>query len=307
MCRVLAYAGPPIPLEDLLFLSSSSLVKQTVAAQQLDMLNLAGFGFVGWDPASREPHEPWIYRSTMLPNFDPNLRVLARKLRVSTVLAHVRGVPLTADAGVGSHNLHPFRYPGYAWSMAHNGAIEGFAEIRHALHTHTRPEVARRIGGTTDSEAIYALTMSQLRDPQRADTQELSDAVLRSLRVLRQVRAAHGLDTTSSVNLCFTNGTDVVALRFVFDFGRYPIGEPQSLKSGAFDYLSLWYTVGERFEQVGGDWRIAGGADSTDTVLVASEPLSLDTTGWVEVPEYTLLTARRVGSGMQIRMTNADA
>ena len=37
--------------------------------------------------------------------------------------------------------------------------------MRYDLVPHVRPELAQRIEGTTDSEWIYALVLSQLEDP----------------------------------------------------------------------------------------------------------------------------------------------
>jgi hypothetical protein len=46
MCRLLAYFGAPVPLDQLLFDPDSSLVTQTYAPQIQQMLSLAGFGMV---------------------------------------------------------------------------------------------------------------------------------------------------------------------------------------------------------------------------------------------------------------------
>lgn len=80
MCRVLAYLGEPLALDDLLFASDNSLIRQTYAPRMSDMLNLAGFGLVAWDAASFRPETPFGYRTTAVPVFDRNLKQLARKL-----------------------------------------------------------------------------------------------------------------------------------------------------------------------------------------------------------------------------------
>ena len=49
--------------------------------------------------------------------------------------------------------------------------------MRYDLVAHIRPELAQRIEGTTDSEWIYALVLSQLEDPYGVpETRELADA-----------------------------------------------------------------------------------------------------------------------------------
>jgi glutamine amidotransferase len=75
--------------------------------------------------------------------------------------------------------------------------------MRYSLVEHVRPELAQRIEGTTDSEWIYALVLSQLEDPYGLpETPELAEAIANALRILRTVRVAHGIDTSSPVNLC---------------------------------------------------------------------------------------------------------
>ena len=77
--------------------------------------------------------------------------------------------------------------------------------------------------GTTDSEWIYALVLSQLDDPWgRPGAHELAEATGASLRILRKVREAHAIDTSSPVNLCLSTGRALVATRFSFDYGWYP-------------------------------------------------------------------------------------
>src|SRR5689334_24668861 len=93
MCRILAYLGEPLPVRSLLFDTDSSLVTQSYSPRMMNtFLNLAGFGMAAWEPQSVRPDEPFVYRTTMIPSFDRNLRGLARKLEPTCLVAHVRGV-----------------------------------------------------------------------------------------------------------------------------------------------------------------------------------------------------------------------
>jgi glutamine amidotransferase len=306
MCRVLLYAGKALPLDELLYNPSSSLVRQSWDARQLRALNLGGFGLAAWDPGSHRAERPYSYRSTTLPLFDPNLRSLADKVRASCALAHVRGVPFEVHDGYGEHNLHPFQYEGFAWAMAHNGWLHGYPSMRQSLLGHIRPDIAPRMRGTTDSEGVYALVMSLLEDTGSGDPDALIAALLAALRIVRQVRLARGLHHGSALNLFFANGRDCVALRYAFDFGCYPTDDPGRVSELFLQYASLWYTQGERFGVEGGEWRMTGDPARSDSVLIASEPLTHDTTGWVEVPEYTAVIARRVADGLRITTTPVD-
>ena len=86
--------------------------------------------------------------------------------------------------------------------------------MRYGLVEHIRPEFAQRIEGTTDSEWIYALVLSQLEDPYGAPgTDELAEAIVKALRVLREVRDREGIDVSSPVNLFATTGEVLVVTR----------------------------------------------------------------------------------------------
>ena len=166
MCRILAYLGEPLPVRNLLFDPDNSLVRQSYSPRMMNtFLNLAGFGMQAWDPTSLRPEDPFTYRATTLPSFDRNLRFLSSKLAPTCLVAHVRGVTYSDEAVVADTNLHPFRFAGTRVVLAHNGHLRQFARMRYSLVEHVRPELAQRIEGTTDSEWIYALILSQLDDP----------------------------------------------------------------------------------------------------------------------------------------------
>src|SRR6476469_8721711 len=208
MCRILAYLGEPLLVRSVLFDTDNGLVAQSYSPQMMNtFLNLAGFGMKAWDPTSLRPEEPFTYRATTLPSFDRNLRHIASKLAPTCMVAHVRGVTYSGEAVVAETNLHPFQFPGARVVLAHNGHLRQFARMRYALVEHVRPELAEHIEGTTDSEWIYALILSQLDDLHGLpETRELAEATATALRILRKFRAAHGIDTSSPVNLCIGTG-----------------------------------------------------------------------------------------------------
>ena len=290
MCRVLAYLGEPVLLDELLYAPDNSLVRQTYAPQRLRMLNLAGFGVAAWDPASRGPREPYTYHTPELPVFDTNLRTLARKVRPSCVLGHVRGVRFSDSSAIGPQFLHPFLYPGMSAALAHNGDLHGFDAMRPRLERHLRPEISALVRTSLDSEWIYALFLSRLARPAAEHTAgELADALVETLEILGQVRREAGIDVVSSANLFVADGKAIVAARYAFDFGCYAEDNPASI--GQLDYLSLWYSLGSRYACHEGEWKMLGGQESARAMLLASEPLTRDESTWLEVPEYTMLTA----------------
>ena len=102
-----------------------------------------------------------------------------------------------------------------------------------------------------------------------------------------------------------TDGTRLIALRFAFDYGRYRLDDPSRLGQSGMNYLSLWYAVGDRFVHSDGGWRMDGEA-AGDSLLVASEPLTQNVAGWVEVPEYTAIVAALDGDGLHIDTVAMD-
>ena len=133
MCRALLYLGEPVLLDNLLFQPDSALVRQSYMPKMLHMLNLAGFGMRAWDPESHDPQRPFSYASDALPVFDRNLKNLAAKVAAGCVLAHVRGVAYNTQVEISLQNVHPFQFPGVPLTLAHNGDLARFAELRPRL------------------------------------------------------------------------------------------------------------------------------------------------------------------------------
>jgi glutamine amidotransferase len=292
MCRALAYLGQPVLLDNLLFRPDSALVKQSYMPQMLNLLNLAGFGLKAWDRDSADADRPYTYASTALPIYDRNLKALAEKIRATCVLAHVRGVHFNTEGIISQQNIHPFQFPGCRIALAHNGDLERMREMKPALLEHVRPEFARMIEGTTDSEWIYALLVSHLEDPARDLTaDEIAQALSKTLAVLRQVRGKLGIVNWSPVNLFITTGKQLVAVRYCFDFGCYRTDDPALVPEASFNYHSLWYTSGREYGYHDDEWKMVGGADTANSIMIASEPLTRDISTWLEVPEYSMIYA----------------
>ena len=282
---MLAYLGQPVLLDDLLYGSDNSLVSQSVAPGLMSLLNIGGFGLVAWDSESRTRDVPFTYRTPGVPVFDRNLKALATKVHATAAVAHVRGVLYDPGESVGPHNLHPFQFPGARIALAQNGDLFGFSQMRYDLIDHVRPELAQMIEGTTDTEWVYALLLSQLADPfGPAEPDELADAILQTLAVLRETRERRGITTQSPVNLIVTDGDSIVATRFSFDYGWYPDDGSFFSNEREFDFTTLWCAPGP-------DGRSA---------CIASEPLTIDRSKWIEAPEYSMIVVRTGQDGIEL-------
>jgi len=308
MCRALLYLGSRTLLDDLLFKPDNSLVKQVYMPKMLSMLNLAGFGMKAWDRESESPALPFSYSVDWLPIFDQNLKSLAEKVRVNCLLAHVRGVPSATEAAVSQKNNHPFCFPGCRISLAHNGDLVRFSDMKALLVPYIDPWILGHIAGATDSEWIYALLLSQLDDATGyIDNDELKEAIEATFRIIRDVRQKCGIDICSSANLFLSDGRKVAAVRYCFDFGRYPVDSPDSVHDFHLSYLSLWYTQGREYGYYDGEWQTVGGSDKADTVIIASEPLTRNVSTWLEVPEYSMLCASTCNGIPQVSVDYIDA
>jgi glutamine amidotransferase len=219
----------------------------------------------------------------------------------------VRGVAYSTQVEISLQNVHPFQFPGMALTLAHNGDLARIGEMRPGLATHLRPEIARQIRGTTDSEWIYALILSQLENPQMPATgEELVAAISRAISILRDERAKLGIDVSSSLNLFVTDGRQVAAVRYCFDFGRYPTADAQRVHEANLSFLSLWSTLGRDYGLHDGEWKMTGGAQNADSILIASEPLTRDVNSWVEVPEYSILHVEMRGARPAVTLHYLD-
>jgi glutamine amidotransferase len=289
MCRFAAYLGEPVLIEDLLYEPDGALVRQAVDSELMSHLNLGGFGLAAWNSDAPDPRRPLTYRVPTLPNFDRNLRALAGTVRARALVAHVRGVVYDSRESVGAQNVHPFLFDGASFALAQNGDLYDFARMRYDLLAHLNPVLTPLIEGTTDTEWVYALVLSQLADPFAAvDADEAARAVVRTLDILRDVRERRGIVTQSPVNLVLTDGSWMLATRYAYDYGWYPDDGSFFAAERQYDFTSLWYTVGGRFgRRDDGTFGIAEGIASS--AVVASEPLTKHTAGWLEAPEYSML------------------
>ncbi len=302
MCRILSYLGKPILIEELLYRPDNSFIKQSYHPKYMPhLLNLAGFGIVAWDNISYDPKLPYLYKTPNLPFYDENLRNLAAKISPHCLLAHLRGVAYTEKQIVSIQNVHPFLFPGSHVALAHNGILHQFELIKYDLLEYIHDRYQKSIHGTTDSEWIYAVFLSQLpltNDPY--NTADISKAVIETLKILQKVRHKHNIAINSPVNLFITNGKFIAATRFVLDYGWQSSDEQTA---SHLSYHSLWYTYGDSYGFYDNEYKMKGN-NTRSSIIIASEPLTEDTTTWIEVPEYTLIIAE-LESG-EIKITSQD-
>lgn len=196
MCRLLAYLGPPLTLEQLLVEPEHSLLRQSWAPrlQGHGTVNADGFG-VGWYDLSSRP-EPARYRRAGAMWADRSFSSMAGLVRSGAVLAAVRSA--TPPAPAEESGTPPFTWG--PWLFAHNGAVDGFrdepgARLRRALSDRRLAGVE----GAADSEILFGLVLDRL---DAGETPE--DAIVAVLNAVTAV-------TTGRLTMMLTDGRRLVA------------------------------------------------------------------------------------------------
>ncbi|HXY33896.1 MAG TPA: class II glutamine amidotransferase [Planctomycetaceae bacterium] len=203
MCRWLAYHGPAIWLEDILFKAEHSLIDQSLSSQSKETTtNGDGFG-VGWYNGRKKPG---LFRSIRPAWNDFNLHEVAAHTSSPLFLAHVRA---TSKATVQETNCHPFRYS--RWLFVHNGEIEEIERFRRDLLFQVGPQLFPHVLGTTDSELMFylALTLGLEDDP--------IGGLERMAGLVEKVAGAQGVDQALWMTLGVTDGQRMYAVRYASD------------------------------------------------------------------------------------------
>jgi glutamine amidotransferase len=203
MCRWVAYAGPEIYLEDLIFHQEHSIVSQSLAATQSSWVtNGDGFG-VAW---YTKRTTPGLFKDVLPAWNDSNLRSIAAHIQTRMFFAHVRA---TTGTAVNRSNCHPFIWQN--WTFMHNGKIGNWHECRkdvedlidHVHYPHRE--------GTTDSEALFLVALSKglIHDP--------ISAVKATLRDVTRIMDNHNSDEPMRISCALTNGNEIWAFRYSSD------------------------------------------------------------------------------------------
>ena len=200
----MAYSGPPIFLDTVLFEAENSLVDQSLNARWSQVVtNGDGFG-IGW---YGERDKPGLYRDVLPAWNDDNLREVAEQVQSGLFFAHVRAA--TGESATARQNCHPFRHG--EWMFMHNGAIAEFPLLRRELDLAIPEGLNRHKKGTTDSETIFYLLLANglAEDP--------SAAYAATVKLVEDAMAAQGIDGPFRFAAIATDGERMVAIRYSSD------------------------------------------------------------------------------------------
>jgi glutamine amidotransferase len=208
MCRLAAYLGEPLYLEELIAKPRHSLMRQSLRAEEAKVqTNGDGFG-VGW---YGERVEPGVYREVMPAWSDDNLLALSQTLSSRLFFAHVRAA---TAGGISRQNCHPFRHGRYLFM--HNGQIGGYAQVRRTLEGWLPDDLYAVRRGATDSELLFLLALARI---ERGAT--IAAAMLAVLDETMALMQERGIEPPLRFAAVLADGASVHAFRIASD-GKPP-------------------------------------------------------------------------------------
>lgn len=207
MCRLLAYSGEPIFLEELICKPEHSLVRQSMRADEAKVTtNGDGFG-IGWYTGLDGRPEPGVYREVTPAWSDENLLALCAAVRSPLFFAHVRA---TTGTSVARHNCHPFRFGKHLF--IHNGQIGDYAKVRRQLESLLPDELYAARKGATDSELMFLLTLAHVN---RGES--LVAATESMLNVVADAITDKAVSTPVRFAAALSDGEKIYAFRYASD------------------------------------------------------------------------------------------
>ena len=288
MCRVLAYIGSEVPLENLLLKPENSLVNQSLDPERHPQLQLAGWGFGAWGENLLKPDEPFLYHRPMAAFYDDNVNGIVPSLQVSTMLAHVRAADYNAKTVLADENCHPFSYPGTPWIVAQNGDVPNWQLLQRELLKHCKDEYLKQMKGNTDTEFLYVLFLSLLESDSDEDVKRAVEELMRLL-----VQAMKDLDlpalTKLKMALVAPNRIIGVNVGTGHQGETEPEGDWRELRKaepGTDDFAlamllePMYMLMGKNFHNDSTYGFEDCHVEDATSVIFASEPLSEDVEDW---------------------------
>ncbi|MCH2094828.1 MAG: class II glutamine amidotransferase [Rhodobacteraceae bacterium] len=224
MCRIAAYIGPEVPLENIVVHPKHSLLVQSQNATEAKLsVNGDGFGFA-WYAADLQPDpQPGLYRDVLPAWSDGNLVSLCRMIRSRLFIAHVRASTMGETARA---NCHPFSHG--TWSFCHNGQVPHFRAIRRRMEAALPDPLYEARQGSTDSEMLFLTLLANGLDTDPA-------AAIRA--TLSRVGAAQATGPVR-MTCVFSDGTTLYAFRHASDHNSPTLYASRALDHGGFALAS---------------------------------------------------------------------
>lgn len=263
MCRLIAYLGSEILLNEILVKPVNSIVMQSLHARESTVpTNGDGFGLGWYVPQLAE--EPALFRSIFPAWNDQNLLHLTSKIQSGCFFAHVRAASV---GGANNDNCHPFLRGRHL--LMHNGQIQDFIAIKRHLRHMLDDDIYNWIKGDTDSEHLFALFMQLAKGKKLDSLSVVADILQQTFGEIERLITQFGQPGPSYYNICMTDGKRIVATRYCTDPDIVP--------------ESMHYWSGKYFSSEPGPVHQKK-SNSHECVLVSSEHLTDVSLNWNEVP-----------------------
>ena len=269
MCRLVAYLGHEVLLEDVLVKPINSIVMQSLHARESNMpTNGDGFGLGWYVPAISSG--PALFTSVSPAWSDTNLHSLTAKIKSTNFFAHVRA---SSGGGVTQYNCHPFLHGD--WMLMHNGEIYDFIKIKRHLRHLLDDDIYNWIKGETDSEHLFALFLQLAKGKDLTHLSNVADVLEAPFTQLIQLINNYGTPGPSYFNVCLTDGRRLLASRSCTDERITP--------------ETMHYSMGRQYVAQKGRYHMLASKGIPKSLLVASEKLTDFDVEWHDVPPNHLL------------------
>lgn len=269
MCRLVAYLGHEVLLEDILVRPINSIVMQSLHARESEIpTNGDGFG-LGWY-APEIDQTPALFKSISPAWNDNNLLNLTAKIKSPAFFAHVRAA---SAGGVTHYNCHPFSYG--KWMLMHNGEIHSFIKVKRHLRHLLEDDIYNWIQGETDSEHLFALFLQLSKGRDLTKITEVGQILNETFRQISLLIEEFGTPGPSYFNICITDGKRLIASRYCTDKNEIP--------------ETMHYSTGERYYIENGHLHMQKVKGKSHSLLVSSEKLTNFNADWHELPKNHLM------------------
>ncbi len=268
MCRWIAYIGKPIFIDTLVTTPSYSLVEQSLNSRASfkpdgSVLSTNGDGFgLGW---YMHKDEAGVFKTAEPAWANDNINEICSQVQARIFMAHIRAA---STGSIQRSNSHPFKYKN--WIFQHNGYLTNFDIMRQELQGAIASEYFLQLKGTTDSETLFllALTNGMQENPKLAWE--------KTIRQLRDLCVAKNITFDLIMSCSISDGKSLYSFRY---------SSTQRIHS---QYYSTHADCMKAINENSDDF-------PKNSVVVVSEPLDQSMEHWIEMPAGSFATFQEGG------------
>lgn len=170
----------------------------------------------GWGVAYYLEKTPHLIKSIDCAMEDQIFQKVSGVVSSQTVVAHIR------KATQGNHtilNSHPFQYG--KWIFAHNGNIKSFTSVKDNLLQLVEKDLKRYILGSTDSEILFFIILTELQKLHRLESSQVpsqtlilavENAIEKIIPIIGQLNHNHSpVESENYLTFVLTSGATMLA------------------------------------------------------------------------------------------------